>query len=115
MSDYESHSGKLRLVKPLENETFEEQCKRLWVENGKEGEYFNVGEFFDELYEKYLNVNDKLWEIIEHKEYGDEDDMFCRLYDNKDGTFSFHTRFYNGGTYLTEMVTEALERLEKKK
>ena len=31
MSDYESHSGKLRLVEAKENETFEQQCKRLWV------------------------------------------------------------------------------------
>lgn len=35
MSDYESHIGKVKKVEPLANESFEETCKRLWVENGK--------------------------------------------------------------------------------
>ena len=113
MSDYESHMGKLRLLQPNENETFEEQCKRLWIEESQfTPEDYEEGDLFDDYYEKFININGKLWEIFDHEELGDEDDMFCRLHDNKDGTFSFHTRFYNGGTYLGEMISDELEKLK---
>ncbi len=112
MSDYESHSGKLRIVELKENETKEQLCKRLWIENEQSEEDFkNESSLFEEFYNKYFDVNDKVWEVIEHKKMGDEDDMFCNLHDNKDGTYSFHTRFYNGGTCMSEMVTEVLEKL----
>jgi len=116
MSDYESHTGKIRLLQPNENETFEEQCKRLWVEESKLDEEFDDSEYtegalFDDYYKRFLKINGKVWEIFDHKEMGDEDDMFCKLHDNKDGTFSFHTRFYNGGTYLGEMLSDEIEKL----
>ena len=114
MSDYESHSGKVRLAIPNENENFEQQCKRLWIENG-----FSIDEYqepndlfgmFVDTADKYLNVNGKIWEIVEHIEDPDED-MYCNLHDNHDGTFTFRTRFYNGGTDMREMITEELEKL----
>lgn len=110
MSDYESHSGKLKIVEPKENETIEQLCKRLWIEQGNKEDDYEEDALFND-YEKYLSTDGKVWEIVEHIKMGDEDDMFCRLHDNKDGTFSFHTRFYNGGTCMSEMVTEALEEL----
>lgn len=115
MSDYESHSGKLRLVEPKENETLDQLKKRVWSERSgnKEEEYEVKGNLEDDYYDDYFEVDGKLWEVIEHEEMGDEDDMFCRLHDNKDGTISFHTRFYNGGTCFSEMVTEALEELNE--
>lgn len=116
MSDYESHSGKIRKVQPQDNELFEDTCKRLWLENGKSEEDYCEGELFNEFYKKYINVNDEsIWEIFEHQDLGEEEDMFCRLHDNKDGTFSFHTRYYNGGTCMTEMIADSLEEKEKLK
>lgn len=116
MSDYESHSGKLRIVEAKENENFEQLCKRLWIEESKNDDEFSEefieSSLFDDFYKKYVDVNGNVWEIVEHIELGEEEDMFCKLHDNKDGTFSFHTRFYNGGTCMSEMVTEALEKLE---
>ena len=113
MSDYESHSGKLRLVEAKENETFEQQCKRLWIENGQDESEYEEGELFSEFYEKYFHVKGRVWEVFEHEEFGDDEDMFCRLHDNKDGTLSFHTRFYNGGTCMSEMVEDELEKVSE--
>lgn len=112
MSDYESHSGKIRILEPNKNETFEDQCKRLWVENGKLIESYDKGELFNEFYEKYLRINGKIWEVFDHKSLGDDDDSFCRIHDNKDGTFSFHTRFYNGGTGMSEMIADELKDMK---
>jgi hypothetical protein len=110
MSDYESHSGKLRLVEAKENETFEQQCKRLWVENGEPEENYEEGELFSEFYEKYFQVKGRVWEVFDHEE-SDDDDTFCKLNMNGDGTITFHTRFYNGGTCMSEMVEDELERI----
>ncbi len=116
MSNYESHSGKLRIVEPKENETLDQLKKRIWCEKSgnKEEDYEVKGNLSDDYYDEFFEVNGKLWEVLDHEEMGDEDDMFCRLHDNKDGTFSFHTRFYNGGTCMSEMVTEELEKLDPK-
>ena len=114
MSDYESHTGKLRKVEPKENETFEQLCKRLWIEESQKGdEYteadYEEGSLFGDYHEKYINDNDEsVWEIFDHKDLGEDEDMFCRIHDNKDGTFSFHTRFYNGGTSLGEMIEDEI-------
>ena len=114
MSDYESHTGKLRKVQPQENETFEQLCKRLWIAEAQKGdeyteEDYSEGSLFSDFSEKFLNQNDEfVWEIFDHEELGDEDDMFCKIHDNKDGTYSFHTRFYNGGTYLSQMIEDEL-------
>ena len=114
MSDYEQHSGKLKVVEPRENETLEQLKKRLWMEKDETNKEEDYEDLLEEYYNVYFEVNGKLWEVIEHEDHGD-DDTFSRLQDNGDGTFSFHTRFYNGGTCMSEMITEALEKLDKKK
>lgn len=111
MSDYESHSGKVRLLYLNPGETFEEQCLRLWLASGKEEKDYSKGELFSEFGEDYLKVGEQIWEILEHEDLGDED-MFCRLQDNGDGSFSFYTRFYNGGTCLTEMIEDEIKKLD---
>lgn len=111
MSDYESQSGKIKLAS-IENETSDDTCKRIWLEKGHKEEDYTKSNFFDEYYEKYIRVKEKIWEILEVEDHGDDDDMFCRLHDNKDGTFSFHTRYYNGGTCMTEMLQDELENLK---
>jgi len=112
MSDYESHSGKLHLLHRYDAESFEDHCKRLWVSEGKSLDDYREGILFEEFYEEYILANDQIWEIIEHSDLGDED-MFCKLTKNEDGSYSFHSRFYNGGTCLTEMISDELENLDE--
>lgn len=92
MSDYEHHRGKLKKVLPNEGETFEQMLVRLNVE--------------DE-YETYVEVDEELYEIYDHEEQGYEADQFCHLSKN-DGELTFVTRFYNGGTCLTEMIADSI-------
>jgi hypothetical protein len=108
MSDYVTCFGKLRLVEPKENETLDQLCKRLWIEKSgnKEEDYKDENNLFEDYYGEYIEIKGKIYEIFEHGIIL-EDDMFCHLQDNKDGTFSFQTRFYNGATCMTEMITEA--------
>lgn len=111
MSDYETHSGKIKKLIPFENESFEDQCKRLWILNGELEDEYDEGFLFEKFYKKYLNIKDKeIWEIFDHVDYGD-DDMYCRLFKNNDDSYSFDTRFYNGGTCITEMLEDELKKL----
>jgi hypothetical protein len=111
MSDYEAHTGKIRKLEPLEGETYEQQCKRLYFEKGGKGEYYE-GALFDEFYDDFIRVNKNvLYEVFDHEEK-DYDDMFCDLTDNGDGTYSFTTRFYNGGTCMSEMVEHELKKIK---
>lgn len=108
MSDYESHTGKLILLEPKDGEDFKEQCKRLFLQNGGELEEYNdYSDLFSEFYNKYLYINEGIYQIIDHKELGEED-MFCKIHKNDDDTYSFHTRFYNGGTCLSEMLEDGM-------
>ena len=112
MSDYESHIGKIRKVIPNANETFEELSKRLSLENGCEEDLYYEGYLFDEFYDKFIKVDKTIFEIFDHKEK-DYDDCSCEITDNNNGTFSFSTRFYNGGTCLSEMIGDELKKLKK--
>ena len=116
MSDYESHTGKLRKVEPKENETFEQLCKRLWIEESQKGdeyteEDYKEGSLFGDYYEKYINDNDEsVLEIFDHEKEDDSDGTVCKIFKNTDGTYSFYTHFYNGGTDLSEMIQDGLKK-----
>lgn len=110
MSDYEAHIGKIRKIQPLENESFEDQCKRLYYEKGGKSEDYYEGLLFDEYYNDVFHINGVLYEIFEREEK-DPYEYYCHMTDLGDGTYSFNTMFYNGGTCLSEMIEEALEKL----
>lgn len=111
MSDYESHEGKIRKVIPREGENFQELCKRISLEKGAKEEDYYVGYLFDELYDIYVRGNDEtLYEVFDHSKR-DPSASYCDFIDNGDGTFSFSTMFYNGGTCLSEMLGKKLKKL----
>jgi hypothetical protein len=117
MSDYESHSGKLKVIERFPEETFDQLCRRIWVSNGMSEDKYEPYSLMHDLpgFEpKYLIVGETLYEIIDHKDHGEDEDSFVRIHENPDNTLSFHTRFYNGGTYLLEMLEEGVEKLKKK-
>lgn len=108
MSDYEGHKGKLRQVLPRENETFKEMCKRISFENGAREDSYYEG-WFDELYEKYIRDVEVLYEVFDHVKF-DPSDSYCNISENEDGTKSFQTIFYNGGTGMGEMVIDKIRK-----
>lgn len=101
MSEDNRFKGKLKQLHQQENESFDDLCKR--ISNGED-------DFFNDNYEKYVLINDKLFEIVECEEL-DAYDNFCYLYSNEDNTISFLTQYYNGGTCLSEMLESELKKL----
>jgi hypothetical protein len=99
MSDYEQHSGKLRKIYPEEGESFSVMVERIKLSD-------------DEFEENYIVDEENLYEIFDHVQE-DEEDSFCRITPLPDGTLYFITRFYNGGTYMGEMVQDGVNQYVK--
>lgn len=117
MSDYEQHRGKLiKLTStyPYQVENVDEIAKRVLLQRE-----FNFTQFTErtdyasillEYYsDEYVRCGDDLYQIVDHEEQEDSDD-YVHLTEHLDGTLSFETRFYNGATYLSEMLEEALKK-----
>lgn len=100
MSQTELHIGKLRKVELEQNQSLEDFYKEKLK---------NIG--IDEFYEKYFVINNVIWEIFDHEEKDDSDDIY-ELKPNEDGTLSFIMKFYNGGTCLSECIEEELKKLK---
>lgn len=113
MSDYESHVGKLRKV-DLEDKTIEEFFEQKCKEDGIEWDEYlesweEVYDYHTDNYYKYLVVNDVVWEVFDRVKLDCIDGV--HIVDNKDGTYSFNTTFYNGGASLGEVLEDAIEEL----
>ncbi len=116
MSQTELHIGKLRKIELKQNQSLEDFCKNkfetlrlikeLPITKDSWVEYFK-----DEFYEKYFVINNVIWEIFDHEEKDDSDDIY-ELKPNEDGTLSFIMKFYNGGTCLSECIEEELKKLK---
>ena len=107
MSNYEHHVGKIKLVD--ENFTKDKLEKILSEDDIDEESVLegrNTYSIYDNNYDvKYVVHKDKLFQITEHKEFGD--DLYVQsLSDNGE----FTMLFYNGGTCFSEMLEEAIEK-----
>lgn len=115
MSETVRYTGKLKLVEKLNNETLEEQCKKILEEcaYSKLNDYCDSWEemLCDELYDEYVICNDKLYEILEKNSQDTDCDIF-ESYDNGDGTISYEVMYYNGGCGFAEAIEYALDNLE---
>lgn len=108
MSHTETHIGKMKRVKC---DSIEQKAGELMAFEGDRPEYFQTNKQWL-LCEKenFVVIEDTLWEIIEDKELEGDDEINI-MQENEDGTVSFVTRFYNGGTCLQEMLQEGFEKL----
>lgn len=105
MSEMERNVGKMKfLFDELTPERLAELCDKAGVEHDEET-------LLDKCYEKYTKINNKWYEIIEHKCTG-ECDFWAKV--SKEGDIiTFDTYHYNGGAYWTEVVENALKDLEE--
>ncbi|MBR5297193.1 MAG: hypothetical protein IKU29_04915 [Parabacteroides sp.] len=116
MSEQETHIGTLKRVYVGDHpeKYFEERCRSLM---GTDEAY--IQRKLD-LHESWLNIlryeydedifviGNEIWVVDEDEEIGG-DPCFCVM--NRVGDkISFATSFYNGGTYLGEMLEDELER-----
>jgi hypothetical protein len=110
MSQTETHIGKLYRI---ECTSQEEKATELMASKGERPSYYKTNlKWLLGEYEAYVSTPTGLWGIMEHKELDGDDDI-NNLTENEDGTISFVTRFYNGGTCLTEMLEDGLRELNK--
>lgn len=115
MSYTEFHTGKLRKV-DTGDLTMEQYCEKRCKDLNKSLSSYNdnyAREFVDSS-DKFIILEEELYEFIEHEELEDEN-FFMKLMPNSDGTISFIGQFYNGGTCLSEMLEDAFKELKNKK
>lgn len=116
MSDYEHQRGRLIPVEKEENETVKEYFQRALGDDFSEEDWDdnNVYDILHapNLYEKYFYVKDIIYKVLECEEVDPYDDIQILKEDSRGGYY-FEMKYYNGGTNLSEMIEESLEKLNK--
>lgn len=117
MSYVETHLGKLKQVDlqgKTEEQFFQEKCNdNSIIEIPSYSDSWKEA-FFDKVsYEKYFSIQGEIWELIEHTELKEGQDIEI-ITPNEDGSVNFMMQFYNGGTCLSEVVEDSLSKYLKK-
>ena len=114
MSCYETHRG---VLKKVDTDNIRKYLLSLTNDSKILNEDYNVSDFIYEnnLENKYIIIKNGLYEWIEHKCKYDEEDDFCDLKENQDKTISVHAQFYNGGTFLDEILNDEFDKLVENK
>ena len=112
MSCYETRRGKLKLVETNDVREFLASKVNSGFEIDDDDTITDII-YNNDLYEKYVYFNNRLYEWIEHKVKYDEEDDFCNLTENSDGTISVHVQFYNGGACLIDMLEDNKNRIKQ--
>lgn len=113
MSDQRTYKGKFQKVVFTEDTT--EQFAENYVKRIK-GEDYQLPSWVDSWlecltnkYDEFFVINGELYKMLEKEdlEYPD----FCVINKNDNDTYSFITSFYDGGTYLEEMLEDEFKRI----
>lgn len=116
MSEIVHYTGKIQYVEKLQNETLEEQCKRILSEHNHNDlyNYYDswVEMLCDELYGEYIVAYGKIYKILDKNPKDTDGDIFNAHY-NRDGTIDYDVMYYNCGCSLNEAIERALDSLKK--
>jgi hypothetical protein len=116
MSHYEHKRGRLVLLEREENEDTKEYFKRVLQNKFDEEEWNdsdgNIYEFISmsDLGEEFFYAKEQLYKAFDVEDVDPYDDLQI-LKEDPRGGYWFEMKYYNGGTCLSEMVEEALEKL----
>ena len=110
MSCYETHRG---VLKKVDTDNIRQYLFDWTNDKTVFDEDCNIDEFIydNSLENKYIIINNSLYEWLQHECKYDEEDDFCDLKENQDKTISIHAQFYNGGTYLNEILNDEWDKL----
>ena len=116
MSDNKSYTGKLKLVKTLDltdSNSYEDVIKmsisNTDVFNPNLLPFMDYEEYF---YKNFVISNLNIYQIIDLVEHDPYEALINITHNNDgDGTLSFTTQFYNGGTCLSEMLESGLDKI----
>ena len=114
MSRYETHRG---VLKKIDTDNVRQYLFDLTNDNKILNEDYDIDEFIynNSLESKYIVLKNGLYEWLEHECKYDEEDDFCDLTENQDKTISVHAQFYNGGTFLDEILNDGFDNLVENK
>lgn len=114
MSCYETHRG---VLKKVDTDNIRQYLFDLTNDKTVFDEDCNIDEFIydNSLESKYIVLKNSLYEWLQHECKYDEEDDFCDLKENQDKTISIHAQFYNGGTYLNEILNDEWDKLVESK
>jgi hypothetical protein len=111
MSETVHYRGILTEVDMLDNETLEEQCKRILGDVELPSYFKSYQEMLlDQFYQTYIIYDNTLY-LVEKENYEPDEDIFYSK-GNEDGTISFEVKYYNGGCGFNEAIEEALKSIE---
>lgn len=111
MSETVHYRGTLKEIKKLDNESLEEQCKRLL--GYKDLESYSESyqeELLSEHYKKYVAHDDVLY-LVDMGCVDTDEDIF-HLRKDKNGSINFEVKYYNGGCGFNEAIELAFENKE---
>lgn len=114
MSYTETHTGTIRKWTPPYGNDYNEWAEIYFeilklkfeqdVYENKLEQIIDSTSYFDDNH--LMFIGDEIYQI-EDIEYDDGDLM--QIYENEDGSYNYITQFYNGGTYLEEVLRDGLK------
>ena len=115
MSYWEHYKGILTKVERLENESLEDQCKRL-LEKEMSREVF-LPDYYDsyaemlvnEFYEEYYVYNGILY--LMYREFIDSDGDIFNANEEENDNINFEVRYWNGGCGFNEAIERAIKNI----
>jgi hypothetical protein len=111
MSQQETRMGKIRLIEKLENETLEEQCKRILdVRDELESYYDSWEEAVRDCGDDYIIHKNNIYKILEDRSCCGDDIFEAK--ENSDGTISYMLSYHNSGCGYSEALKESLKNME---
>ena len=115
MSDYESIEGIIKSIPRKENEIdkdyFERVTGSIYQKYNYSSDNIQEAIYDNNLDDKYIYINNQLYEFIEYRQINDYD-SYCHLQKIDEDRIKFFTRFYNGGTCLSEMLESSLRKIK---
>ncbi len=114
MSDNKSYTGKLKLVKTLDMSDSNNYVDVIKMSISDTAIFnpnkMDMVDYEDYFYENFVISNLNIYQIIDLVEK-DPYESFINITNNGDDTLSFTTTFYNGGTYLNEVLESGLDKI----
>lgn len=113
MSCYETHKGILHKV-DTKGKSIRQFLHDIALGEDEEYQFDENYDITDILYDlslddKYIYINNILYEWYYHSRKFDEEENFCELTPLEDGTIKVFAQFYNGGCYLEELLEDKLK------
>lgn len=104
MSSYETHRGTLKKVECNSIEQFLKDLLDFYKVSYNYTDSITDLLYNDSrIYDKYILINGTLYEWVKHYRVFDIEEI-VKCNKNSDGTINIIAQFYNGGTYLEEVL-----------